>query len=59
MATILSPAWSAVKSPALQANIALGYVRKEVNQVGTELMLKTAQGESAVRVVELSFQTVF
>ena len=42
---------SAVKSPAQSANIALGYVRREANQVGTELVLKTAAGESGVKVV--------
>ena len=44
---------SAVKSPALSANIALGYVRREANQIGTELMLRTAEGESSVKIVEL------
>lgn len=47
---------SAVKSPALKANIAMGYVRKETNQVGVELVLKMATGESAVRVVEVPFK---
>lgn len=47
---------SAVKSPALNANIALGYVRREANGVGTELMLKTAEGESVAKVVELPFK---
>jgi folate-binding protein YgfZ len=47
---------SALASPSLKANIALGYVRKEVNQVGTELVLKTAQEESAMKVVELPFR---
>ncbi|MEW6306893.1 MAG: glycine cleavage T C-terminal barrel domain-containing protein [Verrucomicrobiota bacterium] len=46
---------SAAKSPAHKANLALGYVRKEANQPGTELTLKTAQNESAVKVVELPF----
>ncbi len=36
---------SAVKSPALNAHIALGYVRREANQIGTELALRTADGE--------------
>ena len=44
---------SAVKSPALDANIALGYVRHEANQIGTVLTLQTADGESPVTVVEL------
>jgi len=46
---------SAVKSPALKANIALGYVRREANATGTELMLKAAEGESVVKIVELPF----
>jgi folate-binding protein YgfZ len=46
---------SAVSSPALQANIALGYVRREVNQVGTELTSLTANGEITARVVALPF----
>jgi folate-binding protein YgfZ len=47
---------SAVKSPLLNANIALGYVRREANQIGTELTLQTAEGESPVKVVELPFK---
>lgn len=47
---------SAVASPACQANIALGYVRKEHNQIGAELMLHTAAGESPARIVELPFR---
>ncbi len=46
---------STVKSPALNANIALGYVRREANQIGTELVLRTAAGESPVKIVELPF----
>ncbi len=46
---------SAVKSPALNANIALGYVRREANQIGTELILKMESGESAAKIVELPF----
>jgi folate-binding protein YgfZ len=45
---------SALASPALHANIALGYVRKEANPVGTELQLGEPEG-SPVRVVELPF----
>ncbi len=47
---------SAVASPTLGANLALGYVRKEVNQLGTDLVLRTATGESPVRVVGLPFK---
>jgi folate-binding protein YgfZ len=46
---------SAVKSPALNANIALGYVRREANQIGNELTLRTVAGESPVKIVELPF----
>jgi aminomethyltransferase len=47
-------ATSAVKSPMLNANIALGYVRREANQIGNELMLQ-GTGESPVKIVELPF----
>ncbi|HEV2436551.1 MAG TPA: glycine cleavage T C-terminal barrel domain-containing protein [Verrucomicrobiae bacterium] len=46
---------SAVKSPVLEANIALGFVRREANQIGTELTLRTASGENSVKIVELPF----
>jgi len=46
---------SAVKSPEFR-NIALGYVRREANQMGTELMLRTAMGESSARVVDTPFK---
>jgi folate-binding protein YgfZ len=47
---------SAVKSDAIQGNIALGYVRKEANQVGTELTLRNSGGESRCRIVEVPFR---
>jgi|ERR1051326_1021666 folate-binding protein YgfZ len=46
---------SAIASPGLEANIALGYVKREMNQPGTELILRSAGGESQARVVELPF----
>jgi glycine cleavage system aminomethyltransferase T len=46
---------SATVSPRLKANIALGYVKREMNQLGTELALRTVQGESRARIVELPF----
>lgn len=46
---------SAVKSPALGANIALGHVRREANQIGTELTLLAAASETIAKVVELPF----
>lgn len=46
---------SALKSTRHNANIALGYVRREANALGTELSLKTDAGESPARVVCLPF----
>ncbi len=46
---------SAVASPRLKANIALGYVRREANQIGNKLKLRTAGGESEVKIVSLPF----
>ena len=46
---------SAVKSPSLNANIALGYVRREANQIGNELVLRTAAGESPAKIAALPF----
>lgn len=46
---------SALASPALRANIALGYVRREHHAPGTELTLRTAAGDSVARVVALPF----
>ena len=46
---------SAMRSPALGANIALGYVRREANQIGVELTLQTAAGECKGIIVELPF----
>lgn len=47
---------SAVASPMLHANVALGCVRREANRIGTVLMLHGAAGESPVRIVELPFR---
>jgi folate-binding protein YgfZ len=46
---------SAMKSPALNATIAIGYVRREVNAPGTELTLHSNGGESKAIVAELPF----
>lgn len=46
---------SAVKSPSLNANTALAYVRREANQIGMALTLKTSDGESAAKIVDLPF----
>ena len=45
---------SAVKSPTF-GNIALGYVRREMNQIGNELTLQ-GTGESPAKIVELPFE---
>ncbi len=42
---------SATKSPLFTGNLALGYVRREVNQAGNELVLQTAAGPSAVKIL--------
>lgn len=46
---------SALTSRRLQANVALGYVRKECNAPGTELVWRGAAGEAPVRIVPLPF----
>jgi folate-binding protein YgfZ len=46
---------SAVRSPKLNANVALGYVRREANQTGHELTLQTADGLSPAKIVALPF----
>jgi len=47
---------SAARSSSLRANIALGYVRKECNTVGTALTLRNNSGEWPVRIVEIAFK---
>jgi folate-binding protein YgfZ len=47
---------SAVHSPMLNTDIALGYVRREANQIGTELLLQTPDGFSPVKIVDLPFE---
>ncbi len=48
---------SAVYSPTFQTNLALGYVRREANQIGTALTLRTVEdGESNAKIVELPFR---
>jgi folate-binding protein YgfZ len=46
---------SAIASPSLKANVALGYVRREANKVGTILVLRSQDADSAVTVVELPY----
>jgi folate-binding protein YgfZ len=43
---------SAIYSPALKTNIALGYVRREVNQPGVELKVRTTEGEMVAHILE-------
>ena len=47
---------SAIVSPVMNGTIALAEVRKEASAVGSDLVLKTAEGESYARVVELPFK---
>jgi folate-binding protein YgfZ len=47
---------SILASARLGRTIALGYVRREKNQVGAELILKSGSGESVARVAELPFR---
>jgi folate-binding protein YgfZ len=46
---------SSTRSPALKANIALAYVRREFNHPGTVLTLNAGAGTSEARVVSLPF----
>lgn len=46
---------SAITSPRLKTNVALGYVRREANKIGTKLVLRSQDGDSGVTVVELPF----
>jgi folate-binding protein YgfZ len=48
---ITSAAWS----PALKANIALGYVRREANTPGTELTLCTGVSDTPAKIIALPF----
>lgn len=41
---------SAVSSPSFKGPIALGYIRREFHQPGTELRLRSADGESLARI---------
>ncbi len=46
---------SAVASPRMKANIALAYVRREVNAIGTDLALLSASGRSEAWIVPIPF----
>jgi glycine cleavage system aminomethyltransferase T len=43
-------------SKPLRAKIGLGYVRTEANKIGTELKLRTTEGETRAQVVEVPFR---
>jgi folate-binding protein YgfZ len=46
---------SAVLSPAANSPIALGYVRREHNAIGTDLVLRASNGDRPVRVLAEPF----
>jgi folate-binding protein YgfZ len=46
---------SAIASPTFKKNLALGYVRREGNKIGTELILRTRDGDCGAKIVELPF----
>jgi folate-binding protein YgfZ len=46
---------SAIASLHLKANLALGYVRREANAIGTDLQVQTSAGKVPVTIVELPF----
>lgn len=48
---------SAVASPKSGAKVALGYVRKEVNQIGTDLVVQAADGNIPATISGLPFGT--
>ena len=48
---------SAVDSPALQMKLALGYVRREVGQIGNHLQLQMASSQHQVKIVPLPFSS--
>jgi folate-binding protein YgfZ len=47
---------SATFSPLSRGNIALGYVRREADKAGAELMLETGGSKVPARIVELPFE---
>jgi len=47
---------SALVSKPVNAKIALGYLRSEANQIGTELKLRAAEGDTLAHVVSLPFR---
>jgi folate-binding protein YgfZ len=47
---------SVAESPRCQSSIALGYVRKEANAVGTELLVECGDGSIPARIETIPFQ---
>jgi folate-binding protein YgfZ len=47
---------SVAASPLLKTNVALGYVRKEANHIGTGLVVRSKDGDSTAQIVSLPFQ---
>ncbi|MFO1514031.1 MAG: glycine cleavage T C-terminal barrel domain-containing protein [Verrucomicrobiota bacterium] len=47
---------SAIHSPRFAANLALGYVRRETNKVGTELTIKAGADYGRARISEPPFE---
>jgi folate-binding protein YgfZ len=47
---------SAYRSPSFGGLLAMAYVRRESNAVGTELELRTSSGSSLARIVDLPFR---
>jgi folate-binding protein YgfZ len=46
---------SAIHSPTLDANIGLGYVRREHNEIGVTLKVRSSHGESAATIIPTPF----
>ncbi len=46
---------TALASPTWKVNLALGYVRRECNQIGEVLSLRSGSVESSVQIIELPF----
>ena len=46
---------SAIASPMFKMNIALGYVRREGNKIGTDLVLQSKESQSTAKIVDLPF----
>ncbi len=50
---------SAITSWRFEANLALGYVRRDANQTGGELTVRSGEFECGVKIVELPFEKNF